>query len=138
MDRVSKQQRTENMRAVKSSGSQMERRLGKELWKAGFRYRKNYRKIFGKPDFVLVKYRIAIFCDSEFWHGYDWRKRKNDVKSNREFWIKKIESNIERDRIVNHKLKAEGWKVLRFWEKDIFTDVSRCVRLVVEISEEHD
>lgn len=121
---------SKNMRAVRSSGSAIEVSLGKALWAAGLRYRKDNRQIFGKPDFTLRTLRIAIFADSEFWHGKNWNKRKLEHKSNIEFWHRKIEGNRSRDRLVNKTLKAEGWLVLRFWGKEIKKDVNRCVASV--------
>lgn len=115
-----------NMSQIKNKDSKIELMLRKELWSRGMRYRKNVRKIFGCPDIVFVRKKIAVFVDSEFWHGYDWDNRKNEFKSNRDFWIKKIERNIARDAEVNEKLKHEGWIVLRFWGKDIKNDVSSC------------
>lgn len=115
------------MSRVRSSGSTLEKQLGTALWKAGLRYRKQY-SIFGKPDFVLVSARIAIFCDSEFWHGYRWgARRKAEHKTNQSYWFAKIERNRARDRLVNRTLRAEGWKVLRFWERKILKDVESCV-----------
>ena len=117
MDRHTPKQRRRNMQAVKSKGSKIEKTLGNALWKKGFRYRKNVNSIFGKPDFVFRKYKIAVFCDSEFWHGKDWETKKYEIKSNKEFWHKKIERNIMRDKEVNQKLKNDGWTVIRFWGK---------------------
>jgi DNA mismatch endonuclease Vsr len=118
------------MSRVRSTGSVIERQLGAALWKAGFRYRKQY-KIFGKPDYVLVSARIAIFVDSEFWHGYRWGKRaKEAFKSNQSYWHAKIERNRARDRKVNKKLKREGWIVIRFWEHDITSKLEDCVARV--------
>ena len=119
MDRLTKEQRHKNMKAVKNKDSKIEIQLRKALWSKGYRYRKNYTKLEGKPDIVLSKYKTVIFCDSEFWHGYNWEVRKQDIKSNRDFWIKKIEGNIQRDITVNKILKDQGWKVVRFWGKDI-------------------
>jgi DNA mismatch endonuclease Vsr len=119
------------MQAVKSTGSQIETILGKALWQEGFRYRKNDKSVFGKPDFTLKKYKIAVFADSEFWHGKDWEVRKNEHKSNIEFWHKKIERNIERDREVNEKLKQDGWIVVRFWGKNIKKNLAECVEEVI-------
>lgn len=119
-----------NMSAVRASDSGIEQRLGKALWNADFRYRKQYTKIPGKPDFVLVKYKIAIFCDSHFWHGYDWKRKKREHKSNKSFWYKKIERNMERDREVNKELKKLGWTVIRFWEHEIKEDIERCVQMI--------
>lgn len=118
------------MSRVRSSGSKIERLLGKALWKAGLRYRKQY-PVFGKPDFVLVRARIAIFCDSEFWHGYRWgERRKAEHKSNQVYWFAKIERNRARDRAVRRRLQSEGWLVLRFWERQIVSDTGACVATV--------
>ncbi len=119
-----------NMRRVKNKDSDIEQLLRKELWKRGVRYRKNVRKVFGNPDIVFAGLKIAVFCDSEFWHGYDWENRKNDFKSNQEFWIPKIERNIERDKEVNEKLISDGWIVLRFWGKEIKKETCRCADIV--------
>ncbi len=119
MDKLTKEQRKKNMRAVKSKGSKIEVRLAKALWKKGYRYRKNDKTVFGKPDITFKNLKIAIFCDSEFWHGKDWDIKKHEHKSNIKFWHKKIERNIERDKEVNKQLLKDGWKVLRFWGKEI-------------------
>lgn len=126
MDRHTKEQRRRNMQAVKSKGSKIEVLLGKALWARGYRYRKNNKKVFGKPDFTFAKYKIAVFCDSEFFHGKDWESAKHNIKSNQEFWHKKIEGNIRRDQLVNETLKKEGWTVLRFWGKDIKKNLEDC------------
>ena len=130
MDKLSREQRRKNMQAVKSKGSKIETILGKEIWKRGFRYRRNDKTVFGKPDFTFKKYKIAVFCDSEFWHGKEWETRKHEHKSNVDFWYKKIERNIERDVEVNKQLKAEGWEVLRFWGKEIEKNLFLCVKKV--------
>lgn len=119
-----------NMRQVKNKDSDIELLLRKELWQRGIRYRKNVRKIFGNPDIVFIGLKIAVFCDSEFWHGYNWEERKKDFKSNQDFWIPKIERNIERDKEVNEKLKSEGWKVIRFWGKEIKKETKRCADVI--------
>lgn len=130
MDKLTKEQRRKNMQAVKSKGSKIETLLNKELWKRGYRYRKNDKTVFGKPDLTFKKYKIAIFVDSEFWHGKDWEKRKKDHKSNQEFWYKKIERNIERDKEVNDYLLINGWQVLRFWGRQIETELVNCVQKI--------
>lgn len=127
MDILSKEQRSKNMKAIKSKGSRIEELLGKELWSIGFRYRKNNKNVYGKPDFTIKKYKIAIFCDSEFFHGKDWETQKERIKTNAEFWHKKIESNINRDKIVNETLKTEGWEVIRFWGEEIKKNLNLCV-----------
>lgn len=126
MDKHTPEQRRKNMQAVKNKDSKIELLLRKELWDRGIHYRKNSTKIFGKPDIVFIGKKIAVFCDSEFWHGYDWEERKKDFKSHQEFWIPKIERNIERDREVTERLESEGWVVLRFWGKQIKRDVAAC------------
>lgn len=102
MGRLTKEQRSKNMRAIKSKDSKYELLLRKALWKNGLRgFRKNYNKLLGNPDIVFTKHKLAIFVDDEFWHGKDWEIRKSNIKSNREFWISKIQRNMERDRMVN-------------------------------------
>ncbi len=111
------------MSAIKSEGTVPERLLGRAMWKLGLRYRKYY-KIKGKPDFVFIKARIAVFCDGDFWHGHNWKIRglsslEEELASYSDFWRKKILRNIERDKEVNIYLKQEGWIVARFWESEI-------------------
>lgn len=130
MDKLTSQQRRKNMQAVKSKGSKIEIILGKGLWSIGLRYRKNDKTVFGKPDFVFKKLKVAVFCDSEFWHGKNWNKKKLDHKSNIEFWHKKILQNIQRDREVNKKLTADGWLILRFWGKEIEKNSLLCIQKI--------
>ncbi len=119
-----------NMQQIKNKDSQIELILRKALWHKGFRYRKNVNSIYGHPDIAFIAKRIAIFCDSEFWHGYDWENRKNDFKVRQDFWIPKIERNIERDNEVNKKLQQDGWTVLRFWGNEIKNDLDNCILAV--------
>ena len=133
MDKLTKEQRRKNMQAVKNKDSKIEILLRKALWDKGYRYRKNYAGLPGKPDLVLIKYKVAIFCDSEFWHGYNWDVGKYDIKSNKDFWIKKIEGNIQRDKVVNRMLEEKGWKVVRFWGKDIQKNTNKCVNEIKKI-----
>lgn len=126
MDRLTPEQRKKNMQAVKNKDSLIELMLRKELWSRGLRYRKNYTKITGKPDIVFIGKKVAVFCDSEFWHGYDWERRKDDIKSNRDFWIPKIERNMQRDMEVTQTLTNDGWLVLRFWGNEIKKHLSDC------------
>ena len=132
MDRLTREQRRKNMQAIKSKDSKIEVMLRKELWKKGYRYRKNYRKLPGKPDIVLVSLKIAIFCDSEFWHGYDWDKQKQRLDTNKDYWINKIETNIKRDKKVNEELRNNGWTVLRFWGREIEKDLDKCMQRIEE------
>ena len=125
-----KEQISYNMKRVKSKDSEIEILLRKELWSRGLRYQKNVKTVMGKPDIVFKGKKIAVFCDSEFWHGYDCENRKNDIKSRRDFWIPKIERNMQRDIEVTKALTAEGWIVLRFWGKMIKTDLQNCADIV--------
>jgi DNA mismatch endonuclease (patch repair protein) len=118
--------RSENMRRIKSKDTSIEILLRKELWKRGFRYRKNAKDVFGKPDIVFKGRKVAVFADSEFWHGKYLMEGKYIPKTNTEFWVEKIERNIERDKLVNRKLKDDGWVVLRFWESDIRNRLLEC------------
>lgn len=127
MDRLTAEQRRKNMQAVKSKGSKIETLLAKAMWAKGLRYRKNDKSVFGKPDFTFKKYKVAIFCDSEFWHGKDWEIKKLEHKSNIKFWHQKIERNIQRDKEVNEELLKNGWQVIRFWGKDIETELVSCM-----------
>lgn len=116
------------MQAVKSKDSKIEQKLAKALYHKGYRYRKNDKSVFGKPDICFKKHKIAIFVDSEFWHGYNWEFKKNEHKSNIEFWHNKIEQNIKRDKTVNNELKKQGWTVIRFWGNEIEKSLDECVR----------
>ena len=131
MDRLTPEQRQKNMRAVKNKDSEIELLLRKELWSRGLRYRKNVKSVMGHPDIAFIGKKVAVFCDSEFWHGYDWENRKNDIKTRREFWIPKIERNIERDIEVTEALEEAGWTVLRFWGKEIKDDPKKCADVIV-------
>ncbi len=115
------------MQAIKSTATKDEVRLAKALWKLGYRYRKNNKKIFGRPDITFAKYKIAIFVDSEFFHGKDWETQQLRIKSNRDYWIPKIERNIQRDEEVNAFLISQNWTVLRFWSKDIEKNLEVCL-----------
>ena len=134
LDNLTKEQRRKNMKNIKSTDSAIEAKLRKALWKKGYRYRKNYKKLPGKPDVVLVKYKIAIFCDSEFFHGKDWQvlKLKLELSENSDYWTNKIESNIKHDEQINKKLFFLGWTVLRFWGKDITKNTDECIRVIEE------
>lgn len=125
-----KEQISFNMKQVKNKDSKIEIALRKELWSRGLRYQKNVTSIFGKPDLVFKGKKVAVFCDSEFWHGYNWEERKKDFKSHQEFWIPKIERNMERDKEVTEELQKQGWTVLRFWGKEIEKNASGCADII--------
>ena len=131
MDRLTKEQRHRNMSANKSKGTKLEFLFGKLLCNAGIRYRKNDKSVTSNPDFVIKNAMIAIFCNGEFWHGRKWEERKNDHKSNCDFWYSKIERNIRRDKEVNEQLKAQGWTVFRFWETEITKESDKCLNRIL-------
>jgi DNA mismatch endonuclease (patch repair protein) len=130
MDVHTPQQRSNNMRAIKGKNTKIELLLGRALWSNGIRYRKNVKTVLGTPDFAMKGLKIAIFCDSEFFHGKDWEKQKLRIKTNSEFWIKKIETNMARDLKVNKELISNGWSVIRFWGNDIKKNIEECVNTV--------
>lgn len=131
-------QKNKNIQEVKNKDSRIELMLRHELWVHGVRYRKNVTRIIGKPDIAFMGKRVAVFCDSEFWHGYDWEKQKEKIKTNREFWIPKIERNIERDKEITETLEADGWIVLRFWGNEIIKHVGACANVIVNVLEERN
>jgi DNA mismatch endonuclease Vsr len=126
VDKLSKEQRRKNMQAIRSKNTSIEILLGKTLWAKGLRYRKNDSRVFGKPDFTFKQHNLAVFCDSEFWHGKNWKETKRNIKSNKQYWLKKIERNIRRDKQVNKELRKQGWKVIRFWAKHIVNNPEKC------------
>lgn len=113
-----------NMSRIRGKDTEIEMNLRKELWSRGLRYRKNAKSILGKPDVAFIGKKVAVFCDSEFWHGYDWENRREEIKSNRDYWIPKIERNIARDLEVNEGLEADGWIVLRYWGENLKKNLS--------------
>ena len=135
MDNLTKEQRRKNMQNIRSKNTSIEVILRKALWKKGYRYRKNYKGLPGNPDIVLTKYKIAIFCDGEFFHGKDWEvlKPRLEKSNNSEYWINKISRNCERDDEINKKLLFEGWTVIRFWGKDIKKNTEECIKVIDEI-----
>lgn len=133
-DVLTPEQRKKNMGQIRSNNTKIEKILRKALWHKGYRYRKNYAKLPGRPDIALTKYRIAIFCDGEFFHGKDWEKLKLKLKksNNSEFWFNKISKNREHDEIINQELTSMGWTVIRFWGNDIKKNVNECVKVIEE------
>ena len=131
-----REQISNNMRRIRNKDSEIEVLLRKELWNRGLRYRKNVNRICGKPDIAFIGKKIAVFCDSEFWHGYDWESRKKDIQSRQEFWIPKIERTIQRDLEMTEKLESDGWIVLRFWGKEIKKNTAGCADIVQKAWEE--
>lgn len=133
-DVLTPEQRRKNMQHIKANDTRIEVMLRKALWQKGFRYRKNYKELPGTPDIVLTQYKIAIFCDGEFFHGKDWEvlKPRLEKSNNSEFWISKISKNREHDDVVNKKLLFMGWTVIRFWGNDIKKNTDECVKVIEE------
>lgn len=120
------------MSSIKSKDTEPELLLRKALWKKGFRYRVNYKKLPGKPDIVFTKAKFVIFCDGDFWHGHNWAIRgipslEEELAGYNDFWREKILKNIERDKRNTETLEAEGWTVIRFWESEIRNNLEGCV-----------
>ncbi len=123
-----------NMSKIKGRDTKIEVLLRKTLWEKGYRYRKNYKKLPGTPDIALTKYKIAIFCDSEFFHGKDWKilKPRLEKGKNPDYWVKKIQRNMQRDLEKDQALQYMGWTVIHFWGKDILKNPEECVRVIEE------
>lgn len=118
------------MSHVKLKKGREEVTLAKALWYKGYRYRLNYKGLPGSPDIAIMKYKIAIFVDGEFWHGYKWDEKKSKIKRNREYWIQKIEENIARDSRVDEELISMDWIPVHFWSRDIRKDIDECTQVV--------
>jgi len=127
MDIHTPEQRRRNMQAIRSTDTKAEIKLRKNLWSLGYRYRKNDKRIFGKPDLSFSNYKIAVFVDSEFFHGRNWDTAKYKIKTNSEFWHNKIDRNINRDIQVNKILEEQGWYVLRFWDTEVSKNLQYCI-----------
>lgn len=134
MDVLTPEQRRKSMQHNRSKDTSIEIALRKALWHKGFRYRKNYKKLPGSPDIALTKQRVAIFCDSEFFHGKDWEVKKPKLQkgNNPDFWIGKIERNMKRDLENDQKLQFLGWTVIHFWGGEIKKNLDECIRVVEE------
>lgn len=136
MDVLTQEQRKRNMQAIRSTNTHIEDKLAKALFSKGYRYRRNDKSVIGKPDIVFKGLKIAVFCDSEYFHGKDWNTEKHRIKTNTEFWHKKIEQNMLRDQQVNAELLKNNWKVIRFWGKEIEKNLDLCVGEVIKAIEE--
>lgn len=123
-------ERSKIMSKIRGKNTKPELVFRKALWKAGYRYRIDYKKLIGKPDIALKKYKTVVFIDGEYWHGHNWEVRKLKIKTNRAFWIAKIERNMQRDREVNAELKRLGYTVFRFWETEIKKELESCLKRV--------
>lgn len=134
MDVLTPEQRRKSMQHNRSKDTSIELTLRKELWHRGYRYRKNCKDLPGKPDIVLTKHKVAIFCDSEFFHGKNWevKKPKLEKSKNADYWIRKIERNMQRDADNDQKLLFLGWTVIHFWGHEILKDTNQCIKVIEE------
>ncbi len=126
-------QRSRIMRGIKAKETKPEILLRKALWNSGIRYRKNYIKVPGCPDIAIVRKKIAIFVDGEFWHGYKWHQKKKKIKANRRYWIPKIERTIKRDLANVKLLKKIGWRSIRFWDFQAMRDIEECTKKIISV-----
>lgn len=122
--------RSQNMGKIKAKNTKPELVFRRALWKENIRYRIHVRTFAGIPDLLIKKYKLAIFVDGSFWHGYEWEKRKTKIKSNRDFWIPKIERNMQRDQQSRQLLESVGYTVMRFWEHEIQQNLEACINQV--------
>ena len=120
------------MQHIRSKDTKAEIKLRKALWNKGIRYRKNYKMLPGKPDIAITKHRIAVFIDGDFWHARNHQDSPGEqIGSHKEFWVKKLKRNVERDKEVNEVLTGEGWIVLRYWESDVNKNIGQCITEII-------
>lgn len=122
---------SKRMSHVKTKKNSAEVMLAKSLWHRGYRYRLNYKALPGSPDVALTKYRIAIFIDGEFWQGKDFEQRKTKLKNNKDYWIEKIQENIDRDLKNDKLLRQMDWYPIHFWSNDVIKYCNQCVEEVI-------
>jgi DNA mismatch endonuclease (patch repair protein) len=130
VDKYSKEIRTKMMSSVKSKNTKLETKVSKELWREGYRFRKNVKSLFGKPDLAIKKYKIVVFIDSCFWHGCELHCRM--PKSNEDYWVSKIDRNKKRDKEVTNYYQNRGWSIVRLWEHQLRNDFEGCMRLITK------
>ena len=133
--RTKEEIRSYNMSRIRGKDTQIEITLRKALWAKGYRYRINTQDVYGKPDIAFKSQKIAIFCDSAFWHGKNYRDTISRIRTNRVYWTEKIKRNIERDKEVNKKLKSDGWTILRFWDDEIINNLEEVIQKIKIITE---
>lgn len=126
---------SKRMSKIMLKGNKVETKLAKTLWHKGYRYRLNYKELPGSPDIAIMKYCIAIFVDGEFWHGKDFENKKDKLKNNKDYWIEKIEENINRDIRNDKKLKELGWIPIHFWSKEVNSNLEYCVQVIEDFIE---
>lgn len=113
------------MARIRSKNTLIERTMAKELLDAGLVFESHCRDLPGTPDFVFRESKVAVFCDSEFWHGY--RMGPKALSKYSHFWREKLDRNRKKDRLVNRELGKLGWKVIRLWGREITRDPTTCV-----------
>lgn len=126
---------SKRMSKIMLKGNKVETKLAKALWHKGYRYRLNYKELPGSPDIAITKFCIAIFIDGEFWHGKDFENKKDKLKNNKDYWIEKIEENINRDIRNDKKLKELGWIPIHFWSKEVNSNLEYCVQVIEDFIE---
>ena len=131
MDNLTPEQRRKNMQNIRSEGTRPELLIAKELRRQKIYFAKNVKTITGKPDFVFRRKKVAVFVDSDFWHGH--RTRCIMPKSNCGYWEQKIAGNKERDKQVTRALKKNGWTVIRLWEKDILRNLDKSIKKITGV-----
>ena len=114
------------MSRIRGTNTKIDLKMKKILSQQHYKFQM-YPKMFGNPDFIIRRKRIAIFCDGDFWHGYNYDSKKKPAKK---FWRNKIEENMRRDKKISRKLRSDGWAVLRFWEHDIEKKPEKCTRKI--------
>ena len=124
-------ERSRIMAKIKGKDTKSELRFRQELHRAGVRFRVHAPTLPGNPDVSNIRRKFVVFIDGEFWHGYDWESKKQKLKSNREFWIPKIERNMQRDQEVNARHAEMDFKVFRFWEREVKKNLKDCVAQVL-------
>lgn len=122
--------RSYNMSKIRNRNSKPELVLRKALWSKDIRFRLHDKSLPGTPDIVIKKYKLAIFVDGEFWHGFNWKNNKERIKSNRLFWIPKIERNMQKDIRVNKALRDMDYVVFRFWTQDILKNLPKVINQI--------
>lgn len=133
MDIHTKEQRSKNMKAIRSTGTSLERKVTNELWNRGYRFRKNFKKLMGAPDISIKKYKIVIFIDSCFWHSCP--RHGSMPSSNIEYWEKKLQRNVKRDKIVNQYYEDLCWNILRIWEHDLKNNFEDTIMNIIHFIE---
>lgn len=129
---------SKRMSHVKTKRNSAEVMIAKSLWHRGYRYRLNYKALPGSPDIALTKYRIAIFIDGKFWHGKDFEQRKNKLKNNKDYWIEKIQENIDRDLRNDKLLRQMDWYPIHFWSNDVIKYCNQCIDEIIYTIEDRN